>query len=304
MGTGGTGAAGPSAPAGAAVPSSDQLSPATGAEGLAVAVPEVEIGRIEPNPRQPRRHIDPAELDELVASVREHGVLQPLVVTPMGDGEGAAGRYHLVAGERRWRAAKLAGLTRVPVVVRGTTPRELLELALVENLQRADLNPIEEANAFQQLAEELGLTQEEIGRRIGRSRIAVANTIRLLQLPASVQQAVIDGVLSEGHARAILGLPDREAQRRMAGLAAERGLSVRQTEELVRRAQAAERPRDGHALPRRRDADVAEVEARFQEALGTKVTLNRSRRGGRLVIHYYDDEQLQELYDRLSASEG
>jgi ParB family chromosome partitioning protein len=262
----------------------------------------VELGRIEPNPRQPRRQLGEPELAELADSVREHGLLQPLVVTPLPtsplDGRP---RYRLVAGERRWRAAKIAGLVRAPVVVRDVTPRELLELALVENVQRADLNPLELATAYRQLAEEFGLTQEQIGRRVGKSRFAVANTLRLLQLPAAVQQAVLDGQLTEGHARAILGLPDAEAQRRLAVQVVQGGLSVRQTEELVRRLQQAPPPSERRGPGRPVDAGAVELEDRFREALGTKVSLTRTRRGGRLTIFYYDDEQLQALYERLAG---
>ncbi len=264
------------------------------------ALLEVELGRIEPNPRQPRRQMDEAQLGELADSIREHGVLQPLVVTPLPQGgDGGPPRYRLVAGERRWQAAKIAGLVRAPVVVRDVTPRELLELALVENVQREDLNPLETATAYHQLAEEFGLTQEQIGRRVGKSRFAVANTLRLLHLPAAVQQALLEGQLSEGHARAILGLPDAEAQRQVAQTVAEGGLSVRQTEELVRRLQHPQPagPRPGRPV----DGGALELEDRFRSALGTKVSLSRTRRGGRLTIFYYDDEQLQALYDRLAG---
>jgi ParB family chromosome partitioning protein len=261
---------------------------------------DVELGRIQPNPRQPRRSMDEDLLAELAVSIREHGLIQPLVVTRVdGTEPGTAARYQLIAGERRWQAAKLAGLVRVPVIVREATPRDLLELALVENVQRADLNPLEEAAAYQQLAGEFGLTQEQIGQRVGKSRFAVANTLRLLHLPSRVQQAVLDGQLSEGHARALLGLADKESLLRVAQHAIDEGLNVRQTEELVRRAHASRQ-----SGPRRRprlSADILELEERFRTALGTKVSLTRSRRGGRLTIHYYDDEQLQDIYDRLAG---
>jgi ParB family chromosome partitioning protein len=288
---------------------------------------EVELGRIEPNPRQPRRQVEDEHLPDLADSIRAHGLLQPLVVTRLDAGDSAAAeatgaaaaaaglarapRYQLIAGERRWAAAKLAGLVRVPVVVREATSRQLLELALVENVQRADLNPLEEAAAYQQLAEEFGLTQEEIGRRVGKSRFAVSNTLRLLQLPAALQQDVLAGRLSEGHARALLGLSEQEVQRRLAQQVTEEGLSVRQTEELVRRAEQAHQAHLAQqtqsaatqTLRRKpaRSADVLELEERFRTALGTKVSLTRSRRGGRLTIHYYDDDQLQEIYERLAG---
>ena len=276
---------------------------AGGDQAAAGATTLVEIGRIEPNPRQPRRQMDDALLDELAASIREHGIIQPLVVTeaPRPGGGELAPRYRLIAGERRWQAAKRAGLVRVPVVVREASGRALLELALVENIQRADLNPLEEAVAYQQLAEDFGLTQEEIGARVGKSRFTIANTLRLLQLPAAIQQAVLDGQLTEGHARAILGLRDREKQRRLAELVQRQSLSVRQTEELVRRWQdpAPPSPKGGRPV----DRQVREIEDRFRGALGTKVSLSRSKRGGKLVIYYYDDEQLQSIYERLAPDD-
>jgi len=267
---------------------------------------EVEIGRIEPNPMQPRKHFDEVQLAELSDSIREHGLIQPLVVTEAARREGDSPgrqRYQLIAGERRWQASKIAGMVRVPVVVREAAGRELLELALVENVQRADLNALEEAAAYQQLAEEFGLTQEEIGKRVGKSRFAVSNTLRLRQLPASVQQAVLDEQLSEGHARAILGLVgDREGMSLLAQHVIQKGLSVRETEELVRRTLQDTSKGQGRA-GRPRDASADEIEDRFRNLLGTKVHLTRSRRGGRLVIHYYDDEQLISLYDRMAGPE-
>jgi ParB family chromosome partitioning protein len=274
---------------------------------------EVEIGRVERNPHQPRKQIDEERLAELAESILQHGVIQPLVVTRLADQPGAGAsagasagtgpRYRLIAGERRWQAAKRAGLARVPVVVREATPRQFLELALVENVQRADLNPIEEAAAYQQLAEGFGLTQEEIGTRVGKNRVTVANTLRLLQLPASVQQAVIDGAVTEGHARALLQLRDRTAQERAARQVVERGLSVRETEGLVRRTLMGLESRAPRRLPPAL-GDAPEIEERFRDALGTKVSLSRGKRGGRLVIYYYDDEQLQALYERLAGPDG
>jgi ParB family chromosome partitioning protein len=208
----------------------------------------------------------------------------------------------LIAGERRWQAAKRAGLVRVPVVVREAAERTLLELSLVENVQREDLNPLEEAAAYQQLADEFGLTQEQIGQRVGKSRFAVANTMRLLDLPPAVQQAVLDGQLSEGHARALLGLHDSERQRQLAGLVIEKKLSVRETEELVRREQertALPSPQGGRPV----DRQAREIEDRFRSALGTKVSLSRSKRGGRLVIYYSDDRQLHSIYERLAGDQ-
>ncbi len=254
------------------------------------AVTEVPVARIRPNPHQPRRHMDDAGLEELAASIREHGVLQPVLVTETLDG------YQLVAGERRVRASRLAGLERIPALVRQLADRDQLEVALVENVQRADLNPIEEALAYRQLVDEFGLTQEQVSRRVGKSRATIANTLRLLELHAEVQSAVVDGRVTEGHARALGGLPpDSQAQTLRAVVRG--GLSVRQTEELVRRLR--ERRPAPAAPSTRLDPDLERVEARLRERLGTKVSLSRSRTGGRIVIEYYSDEELNRLYERL-----
>jgi ParB family chromosome partitioning protein len=283
-------------------PTGDAAAPngAAAAQPGAVSAQFVEIGRIEPNPRQPRRQMPEQQLEELAASIREHGIIQPLLVTQIPS-PGGTPRYQLIAGERRWAAAKRAGLVRVPVVVREAAGPELLELALVENVQREDLNPLEEAAAYQQLAGEFGLTQDQIGRRVGKSRFAVNNTMRLLQLPATIQQAVLDGQLSEGHARAILGLRDRAQQERLAKQVVERALSVRQTEELVRRRQepALPSPKGGRPV----DRQAQDIEDRFRSVLGTRVSVSRGKRGGRLVIYYFDDEQLQGIYERLGGTE-
>jgi len=268
--------------------------------GLAALIPqrsadpgmtEVPLARIRPNPLQPRRQMDEAELESLAASIADHGVLLPILVTQTLDG------YQIVAGERRFRAAQLAGLERIPVVIRQVAGRDQLELALVENLQREDLNPVEEALAFRQLIDEFGLTQEDVAARIGRARSTVANTLRLLDLDAKVQQLVIDGALTGGHARAIGGLP-ADQQARVAEIVVERDLSTRETEELVRRLREprADKPAQG-AAPR--DADLERVEEDLRRTLGTKVTIARSRKGGRIVIEYYSDEELGQLYDRL-----
>jgi len=254
---------------------------------------EISLAQLQPNPMQPRQQISVEALEELAASIRAHGVIQPLVVTKVGEG------YQIITGERRWRAAQMAGLESVPAIVKETTPREMLELALVENIQRADLNPLEEASAYQQLMDEFGLTQEEVAAQVGKSRVAVANTVRLLRLPDEVKQALTDGQISEGHARALLALPTVEQQ--LCALAAIRrgGLTVRQTEALVRALQA-EPAEDatlsaGHALSPQ-DRYVVE---RFEGRLGTRVELLRGKKGGRLVIHFYSDEELQAIYQAV-----
>ncbi len=261
----------------------------------AVAAPvEIPLSRVSRNPYQPRRIIDDAELERLAASIRDHGVIQPILVTETLDG------YQLVAGERRVRAARLAGLERIPAVVRQVSDRDQLELALVENLQREDLNPMERAHAYRQLVEEFAFTQEQLAARVSKARSSVANTLRLLDLEPRVQEAIADGRVSEGHARALGGL-DRAGQVQLMLTAVARDLSVRQTEELARRLRDADaRPAaEAGARPRRRDAELERVEEDLRRALGTKVSLARSRRGGRIVIEYYSDDELGRLYERL-----
>ena len=235
--------------------------------------------------------MDQVELEALAASIREHGVLQPILVTETLDG------YQLVAGERRYRASQMAGLERIPALIRQLADREQLELALVENLQRQDLGPMEEAHAFRSLVDDFGMSQDDIATRVGRARSTVANTLRLLDLDSSVQSAVAESTITEGHARAIGGLPI-EQQARVVGTVAEQQFSVRQTEELVRRLRTP-RPAPAAAAPARPDPDLERVEEELRRSLGTKVTVARSRRGGRIIIEYYSDEELGQLYDRL-----
>jgi ParB family chromosome partitioning protein len=252
---------------------------------------EIPTKRIRPNPLQPRKRFDPDGIAALSASIVEHGVLQPIVVTETIDG------YQLVAGERRLRAAQAAGLDHVPAVVRQLADREQLEIALVENLQREDLDPLETADAFRQLIEEFGFSQDALAIKVGRARSTVANTLRLLDLAPGVQAAVADGRLSEGHGRALGGLPT-ELQDRVIDSVVGQELSVRQTEELVRRLRTP-RPEASANGDRRTDPDLERVEEELRHALGTKVSLARSRRGGRIVIEYYSDEELGRLYERL-----
>jgi ParB family chromosome partitioning protein len=274
--------------------------------GLAALIPqrsdsggptEIPLARIRRNPHQPRHGLDRDALERLAASIAQHGVLQPVVVTETLDG------YELVAGERRVRAAELAGLDRIPAVIRQAAGHERLELALIENIQRADLNALEEAKAYRQLVDEFGLGQEEIAARLGRSRSAVANTLRLLELSPAVQAAVSSGSISEGHARAIGALPRHRAQEELLAMVVARGLSVRDTEELARRLKS----RDDRHEPRRaaarpQDPELERLEAELRTALGTKVSVTSSRRGGRIVIEYYDREDLGRLYGRLTGA--
>jgi ParB family chromosome partitioning protein len=265
------------------------------AAGAVQGVLEVPLTSIIPNPHQPRSPIRDQDLVELAASIEEHGIIQPLVVTRAPDG------YHLIAGERRWRAARLAGLPTVPAVVKEVAPSEMLELALVENLQRADLNPLEEAVAYRQLVEEFGHTQEQVARRVGKSRVAVSNTLRLLKAARPVQEALLEGKISEGHARALLGLERAEAQEAALKMILKRGLNVRQTEELVRRLVGLRReePRPAREI----SPETRALETRFREALGTKVSLTRRGEGGRVVIHFYSEEELNALYERIVGRE-
>jgi ParB family chromosome partitioning protein len=252
---------------------------------------EVPLAAISPNPHQPRSPIREQNLLELAASIEEHGIIQPLVVTEVADG------YQLIAGERRWRAARVAGLSQVPVLVKDVAPQEMLELALVENLQRSDLNPLEEAMAFEQLGETFGLTQQQIAQRVGKSRTAVANTLRLLNAARPVQDALVEEQISEGHARALLGLGRDESQ--VAGLKTvlKRRLNVRETEELVRRLQG--RGRESEKSRPTPSPAMRELESQFRDALSTKVSLKGREEGGRLVIYFYSEEELEALYRRI-----
>ncbi|MQC25126.1 MAG: ParB/RepB/Spo0J family partition protein [Chloroflexi bacterium] len=260
------------------------------------SIAEVPLASIKPNPRQPRTHFDAAELEELAASIREHGVLQPVVLTRALDGEG----YYLIAGQRRWQAAKLAGRTKIAAVVR-TAPddRGLLELALIENVQRSNLNALETAAAYQTLADDFGLSHEEIAKRVGKRRTTVSNTLRLMRLAAPLQAALTRGIISEGHARALLGLPEADAQTAALATLVKRELSVRQTEELVRKLQGEKQPAKRRT---KQSPSMAELENRVRDKLGTKVALRRGRKGkGSLIIYFYSDEELEALIKHLRA---
>ena len=258
-------------------------------------VTEVSLASITPNPHQPRSDIRDQDLVELAASIQEHGIIQPLIVARVLDG------YQLIAGERRWRSARLAGLPTVPVIVKDAAPNEMLELALVENVQRADLNALEEAMAYRQLTEEFGLTQEQVARRVGKSRVAISNTMRLLKAARTVQEALLADKISEGHARALLGLEKAEAQEAALKTVLKQELNVRQAEDLVRRllGQGSDKHRSTPAI----SPETRALESRFREALGTKVNLKRSGEGGRIVIHFYSDEELDALYERIVESQ-
>ena len=250
-------------------------------------VPEIPVERISRNPHQPRNHFDEADTAELAASIEQHGVLQPIVVRTTADGG-----YELIAGERRLRAARLAGLTHIPAVVRESADGQQLELALVENLQRQDLNAIEEAAAYRELIDRFELSHVEVARRVGKSRVAISNSLRLLDLTPETREAIADGRITEGHGRALAALTVPELQRAALLIVIERHLSVRQTEELVRR------KRDSGAVRQRGaiSGDLADLEAQLRGLLATRVGIVRTRRGGRLVIDFYSDEELDRLH--------
>lgn len=287
---------------GALIPS--EYSEAGGAEEPTTQL-EVPIAAVTPNPRQPRVHFDEESLAGLTASIAEIGVLQPILVRAAGEG-----RYELIAGERRWRAAKRAGLQTIPIVVReADTDAELLEQALVENLHRADLNAMEEAAAYQQLIEDFGLTQEQAAKRVGKSRTAVANTLRLFQLPPAIQALVADDELSAGHARALLGTPDRVYQAALAQRIVRDGLSVRETEEAVRARTAGAEPDDGDPAPvsrKRSRAEPAgtsraepgflELERLLADHLDTRVSITSGAGKGRVVVEFADLADLERIY--------
>lgn len=252
----------------------------------------VQTSLIVPNPRQPRDHMDGEELDDLANSIREHGILQPLIVTF----ESLTGMYTLIAGERRLRAAKIVGLEQVPVIVREADDLQRLELALIENVQRADLSPLETAEAYHQLAEEFSLSHDEISTKVGKSRVSITNTLRLLKLPDAVQKALADGQISEGHARALLGLATPQSQVAALQSIIAHDLNVRQTEELVRKL-------TGHKpdpLPEKQpEPEIQELEERLRQKLSTRVTMHHGKKGGTITIHYFSDEELDGLIHQL-----
>lgn len=253
---------------------------------------EVALSDIVPNPHQPRLHFDEAKLAELTESVREHGVLQPLVVSPLGDG-----KYELIAGERRFQAGKRAGLTTVPVVVRAAAgDQEKLELAIIENIQRHDLNPIEEARAYLRLTDEFGLSQEEVSKKMGKSRPSVSNTMRLLTLPVEIQRAIIEEKISEGHAKALLSIENPEKQRALFELILKDELTVRETEDKAREVSV----RSHLRVAREKAPELAAKEEWLTEQLGTKVQIKTKGKGGKITIEYYSNEELNGILGRLA----
>jgi ParB family chromosome partitioning protein len=267
-------------------------APAAAPAPAAPAAPrEIDIDLLVPNPRQPRVQIDEHRLEELAQSIRSHGVIQPILVRPVD------GRYEIVAGERRWRAAQRAGLLKVPVAVRDVPDANLLQVALIENIQREDLNPIEEAQAYRRLVDDHHLSQEAIGTAVGKDRATIANYLRLLRLPAEVRNDLASAALSMGHARALLALPDETAQRRVAREVAARQLSVRDTEALVRRETA---PAPPAPAPRPVDPNTRAAEDQLKVALGTRARIVRRASGGRIEIDFSNEDELQRLFEMLT----
>ncbi len=257
---------------------------------------ECLVADLVPNEEQPRQSFDEAKLLELKESLESQGVIQPLVVRATKDG-----RFQIVAGERRWRAARMAKLARVPVVVKDLSDTQVLEVALIENLQREDLNPLEEAEAYQQLIEEHGLTQEKLAKRVGKQRSTVANALRLLKLPEDIQTFLLTGELSMGHARALLGLSTQTAQKAMARKVVRDKMSVRQCEDLVR--QGVTTKGGGKSKPRSQSYSPSQYRLleSLQRRLGTKVDLRTGRKGGKVVIHYYDPQELERILDVIEG---
>lgn len=266
----------------------DEPSESTAGEG----VREIQVDLISPDPKQPRHEFAEDKIDELAASIKEHGVLQPLIVAELGGGE-----YQLVAGERRLHASRKAGLEKVPVVVRSVSEQQRLEVSLVENLQRLDLNPLEKARAFRRLIDEFSLTQEQVAKQIGKSREAVANTLRILYLPEEIQRALTRSEITEGHAKAILGLPSDDAKLKMLRSIKNESLSVRDLEKKVRTKKGRKRIRV------RKSPEFQELEARLRERLGTKVEIKKGRKGGEVIIEFYSEDELSNIINQICGKD-
>ncbi len=255
-------------------------------------IPKLPVDYISPNPHQPRMKIKPDELIELADSIRENGVIQPLIVTKRGDED-----YVLIVGERRLRASQLANQETVPVVVKEVSPKQMLELAVVENVQRKDLNPIEEALAFKQLKKEFDMSHKDIGKKVGLSRSAVVNKIRLLKLPEKVKQLVLEGIITEGHARALLGIKDDDSLIAAADVVIKKDLSVHDTEELVRRVVMGVKKKSGR--PRRLDKRGLEIEKTLKKRLDTQLKITKLKKGGKITIRFKNEKDLERIYNKL-----
>ena len=255
----------------------------------ALGISEIPLDKIVPNEYQPRKHFDDEKLKELAASIREQGVLQPVIVHRTGNG------YQLIAGERRWRASRLAELKTIPAIVKDATKRELLEMALIENIQREDLNPLEAAEAYKRLQDEFKLTQEDLAKRVGKERSTVTNFLRILSLPKEIKQDLAAGSITMGHAKALLSLERVRDQVQVAARIVKNGLSVREAESLAARIKHP--PKEKKA---KQNADLKAVEEKLKKSLGTKVSIVPSARGGRIVIEYYSPDELDRLLEKIS----
>ena len=264
----------------------------------AAGIMHLPVQQLIPNPQQPRSKFDEEQLAELADSIREHGVIQPLVLTNGSQPD----QYVIIAGERRWQAAKLAGLAQVPALIREASAQDLLELALIENVQRADLSPLEMAGAFQRLVDEYNLTQEQIAQRVGKSRVSITNTLRLLDLCSEVKKALAEGKITEGHARPLHGL-SMKAQKAALAAILDQELNVRQAEELSRRYKGekttTKKKKRGTAL----SPDIQDLQDRLRDSLQTEVKLSHSSKGGSIILRFYSDEELNELVDRLIGNQ-
>lgn len=254
---------------------------------------EININEISPNEEQPRRSFDEDKLQSLAQSIKEHGIIQPVVVQKDGN------FYKIIAGERRWRASRIAGLKKIPVIIKELSKRDTMEISLIENLQREDLNPIEEALAYKNLIEEFKLTQEEIANRIGKSRPAIANSLRLLNLDKRVMNYIIEGILTEGHGKIIAGLDSDEIQYEVSKKVIDDGLNVRQTEKLIKNIQD-NKPKE-EEKPVKKEIFVRDIEDRLKSYLGTKVTINKGKKKSKIEIEYYTEEDLQRIIDLLEV---
>ena len=266
------------------------ISSANALENARDSVLEVKINDVEPNADQPRKVFDQERLQALAESIKEHGVVQPIIVRQDGS------RYVIVAGERRWRAAKLAGLKTIPVVVKELSSRQVMEIALIENLQREDLNPIEEAEAYQKLMDEYSMTQEEVAKLVGKSRAAIANSVRLLTLAKEIREMLVDGRLTSGHARTLVAIEDENRQKELADLIVKKGLNVREAEKLA--AQEAKRAAK-KVRPKKEDVEMTQLVEDLRTLFGTKIDLQRGKDKGKIVIEYYSKEEFDRIIDLL-----
>ena len=274
----------------------DMLIPTADAKNENTEPQMLKISQVEPNREQPRKQFDQAALEDLAGSIKQYGIIQPIIVTKRDD------YYEIIAGERRWRAAKIAGLKEIPVVIREYTDKEIAEISLIENIQREDLNPVEEAQAYKKLIEEYDLTQEELSDRISKSRTVIANTMRLLKLPEQVQQMLVQGTISAGHARALLGLEDEEDQLKAAELVVESNLSVRQTEDLVKRMNDPSQNRKS-SKKIKNNVFYKDLEKKMTESLGTRVRIQQKEQGkGKIEISYYSEDDLDRIYTLLNSA--